>query len=318
MKTLTFKLTILSVFFCIPGLCLSQETTDYHNEYKGLVVLASTMDDAISTLGNPIRKISQFKNTARYLFKDVDISVYSDRGLINSIIIYDKSYRDKNGISVGDEFEIVKHLPDIKLVKSTITDTRNGIIYWFDNNRVTQIVLTGKLRKRKSTDRASAISQLPVPQGFDIYREPIVTPQHLDWLWQDYLLHENIAAIGKITSALRLCFHAGAVKKAKNIKTKRELTETERQEAFLDSVFQAAMWSLESNAKKHPPVLAELKRIEAICRGNTDLSYAYLLIILSKVAPEEFKAVYKANEILFSTPTGKVSFQKKTENSLAL
>ena len=50
-------------------------------------------------------------------------------------------------------------------------------------------------------------TKIPVPAkpaGFDIYKEPISTPQHLDWLWQDYLQHGKKKAIARIVDALEL------------------------------------------------------------------------------------------------------------------
>lgn len=161
------------------------------------------------------------------------------------------------------------------------------------------------------TTNVSATPPPPIPQGFDIYREPITTPQHLDWLWQDYLLRGKIEAIEKITTALRLNSYSGALEKAKGMQSKRDITEEEKKAAYLDAVFQSAMWSLESNAKQHSPVLAELKRIESATRHNSDISHAYLLIILSKTAPNEFKMISNGNGMNFLTPNGEVRFSVK-------
>lgn len=146
MNKLTLKLFIVVIVFSMPGLCLSGETIEYHNEYKGLIVNSSTLNDVISILGHPARR-SQVNKTVIYSFNGVDISVYSDTGLINSIIIHDKSYIDDNGIRVGDEFDSVKYLQEIIIVDSTIFDQKHGIVYWFRKNHVTKIVLVGKVNK---------------------------------------------------------------------------------------------------------------------------------------------------------------------------
>lgn len=148
----------------------------------------------------------------------------------------------------------------------------------------------------------------PVPAGFEIYREPIITAQHLDWLWQDYLVNGQLQAIEKITTALKLSSYSGALNKAKSIHASRPLTTEEKQAALFDAVFSAAMWSLESNAKQHSAVLAELIRIESANRNGQDASHAYLLIILTKARPDQFKIINRSNGITFSTPTGKVRF----------
>jgi len=148
----------------------------------------------------------------------------------------------------------------------------------------------------------------PVPAGFEIYRETITTAQHLDWLWQDYLVNGQLQAIEKITTALKLSSYSGALNKAKSIHVSRPLSQEEKQAASFDAVFSAAMWSLESNAKQHPAVLAELIRIESANRNGQDASHAYLLIILTKTRPDQFKIIDRHNGITFSTPTGKVRF----------
>ncbi len=134
---------IFVIISSISSICLSNEIIEYHNEYKGLIVTKSTLTDAISVLGNPV-KMGQVSKTVRYRFKGVDITAYSDTGLINSIIIYDKLYVDDNGISVGNNFDSVKQLPEIKILTTTIFDPKNGIVYWFNENRVTKIVLVGR------------------------------------------------------------------------------------------------------------------------------------------------------------------------------
>lgn len=154
----------------------------------------------------------------------------------------------------------------------------------------------------------SASPPPPIPTGFDIYREQITTPQHLDWLWQDYFANRNKDAIEKITSALRLSTYSGALKRAKEIRLKRELSANEKHEGYLDAVFQAAMWSLESNSKQHMPVATELKRIELANRRKTNPSHAYLLLVLCRVAPEEYKLINSNNGFTYATPSGEVRF----------
>ena len=155
---------------------------------------------------------------------------------------------------------------------------------------------------------AFTASPPPLPAGFSIYREQIVTPQHLDWLWQDYLVNGQIKAIEKLTSALELGVYAGALKKAQSIRGTRPLTDSEKQAAVRDAVFSAAMWSLESNAKQHHAVAAELIRIEAAERDTQGLSHAYLLTILTKVQPDKFRIVDRSGGLTFSTPSGNVRF----------
>ncbi len=146
MNKLILKMLVFAIILNIPSICLSIEIIEYHNEYKGLIVTKSTLKDAVSILGKP-NKIGKINKTAKYRFKGVDITVYSDTGLINSIIIYDQLYVDNNGISVGSEFDLVKKLSDIKIIGETIFDQKNGIVYWFKTNLVTKIVLVSRAKK---------------------------------------------------------------------------------------------------------------------------------------------------------------------------
>jgi hypothetical protein len=164
---------------------------------------------------------------------------------------------------------------------------------------------------------AQATRPPPVPAGFDLYKETITTPQHLDWLWEDYLVRGHIQAIAKLTTALNLNSYSGALEKAKHIRESRPLTAQEKKAAVMDAVFGAAMWSLESNAKQHPDVLAELTRIESSDRANPDIWHAYLLIILSRADPTRFKVVDKTNGFTFATPTGIVRFRVTASGGVA-
>lgn len=157
---------------------------------------------------------------------------------------------------------------------------------------------------------AEASTVSPIPEGFDIYRETISSPQHVDWLWRDYLKNGNVSAIEKIVSAFHLSQYAGNLDKAKEIKKTRELTSDEKQGAYLELVFRSAMWSLESNARQHPEVLAELKRIEHKKRNEKDPSCFWLLSILSRVAPGEYRENDGSGGVSFTTPDGIVRLTK--------
>jgi hypothetical protein len=160
----------------------------------------------------------------------------------------------------------------------------------------------------------------PIPAGFDIYKEPVTTAQHLDWLWSDYLGNGKIQAIAKITSALSLNAYSGSVGRAEKLQKSRPLTDQEKQAAVLDAVFQAAMWSLESNAKQHPAVLAELIRIESTTQNKIktqnkiNISHAYLLIILSKVDTSQYQMLEQNRGFTFTTPTGTLRFERPESN----
>jgi hypothetical protein len=153
-----------------------------------------------------------------------------------------------------------------------------------------------------------------VPTGFDIYKEPVTTAQHLDWLWSDYFENGQIQAIAKITTALSLNAYSGSVERKKKLQKVRPLTDQEQQAAVLDAVFQATMWSLESNAKQHPAVLAELIRIQSTTQNQINISHAYLLIILSKVDTSQYQMLEQNRGFTFTTPTGTLRFERPRSN----
>lgn len=158
-------------------------------------------------------------------------------------------------------------------------------------------------------------TKIPVqtkPANFDIYQERITTPAHLDWLWQAYLQGGEKQALAKILTALDLNTFSGALKKAKEIQKTRGLTEAEKQAALQDAVFQAALWSLESNARQRPEVAADLKHLEKEQRPRVaSASHGYLLLVLSRVAPDEYRFSEQTDGFTVSTPSGPVRFTRK-------
>ena len=150
------------------------------------------------------------------------------------------------------------------------------------------------------------------PANFDLYQERITTPAHLDWLWQAYLQGGEKRALAKILTALDLNTFSGALKKAKESQKTRALTEAEKQAVLLDGVFQAALWSLESNARQRPEVAADLKSLEKEQRSQSiSASHGYLLLVLSRVAPDEYRFSEQTDGFTVSTPSGPVRFTRK-------
>lgn len=120
----------------------------------------------------------------------------------------------------------------------------------------------------------------------------IQNPNTLDALWSYFFATGSEEPVRRIVSALNYADYSGSLEAFKTSKQ----TEEDRRKAILDSVFQAARWSIESNARNEP-------RIGEIC-GNilkdpniTKNEQLWLGVILSKAIPEKYKMVQvKAGE----------------------
>lgn len=120
----------------------------------------------------------------------------------------------------------------------------------------------------------------------------IQSPNTLDALWSYFYATGSEEPVKRIVSALNYADYSGSLEAFKTSKQ----TEEDRRKAILDSIFQAARWSLESNARNEP-------KIGEIC-GNilkdqniTKNEQLWLGVILSKAIPDKYKMVQvKAGE----------------------
>ena len=118
----------------------------------------------------------------------------------------------------------------------------------------------------------------------DINNLPINDSKVLDFYWATYSASGDPNAIRRIISALEFEKDAGAVKKYKS----SEHTEADKQAAYHDAIFQAAMWSLTSNCSQD-------EKIYSICQDwfnsgkLTKPEEMFLGIALSKANPDKVK-----------------------------
>jgi hypothetical protein len=92
----------------------------------------------------------------------------------------------------------------------------------------------------------------------DLDNLPIRTGADLDFLWARYFARGNPMPIRRIISALELEKYSGAMEKYKKSQKK---TKEEEQAAIYESVFGAAMWSLESNCKQDEDIYTICKEL---------------------------------------------------------
>lgn len=124
-------------------------------------------------------------------------------------------------------------------------------------------------------------------------------PTILDMLWADFFATGEAAPIRRIVVALNYEKYSGALDRY----AKSEKTEKDRNDAILEAVFKAAMWSLESNARQHPRVGEILEQIYFSERLSQP-EQLWLSATLAKAMPEKYEFT--------RTEAGKWTFKRKS------
>lgn len=119
----------------------------YINGYRGIFTGVSSLQDVCKELGAPIR-IEETKNGNNYIFKEVTVNFSGkDKEKANTIIIdNDYSYTDINGIKLGDMVNEIDEKIKGRRSSGTITDEKNGIVYWHNAIIIKRIVLTKSIK----------------------------------------------------------------------------------------------------------------------------------------------------------------------------
>ena len=123
-------------------------------------------------------------------------------------------------------------------------------------------------------------------------------PTVLDMLWADFFATGDALPVRRIVVALNYDKYSGALERY----AKSEKTAQDRNEAILDAVFKAAMWSLESNTQQHPRVGQILDQIY-FSGKLTQPEQVWLAAILAKAMPEQYELTHPAD--------GKMNFKRK-------
>jgi hypothetical protein len=106
----------------------------------------------------------------------------------------------------------------------------------------------------------------------------------LDMLWADFFATGEAAPIRRVVAALNFDKYTGALDRY----AKSEKNEKDRDDAMLEAVFKAAMWSLESNTKQHRRVGETLEQLY-FAGGLTHSEQLWLSFILAKAMPEKYE-----------------------------
>ena len=128
-----------------------------------------------------------------------------------------------------------------------------------------------------------------------------IEPKHpavLDMLWADFFATGDEIPIRRIVIALNYDKYSGALERF----AKSDKTAQDRNDAILDAVFKAAMWSLESNTRQHPRVGEILDQIY-FAEKLTQPEQVWLSAILAKAMPDNYELTHPAD--------GKLLFKRK-------
>jgi len=109
-------------------------------------------------------------------------------------------------------------------------------------------------------------------------------PTILDMLWADFFATGEAVPVRRIVVALNYDKYSGALDRF----AKSEKTEKDRNDALLEAVFKAAMWSLESNARQHHRVGEILEQIY-FSGGMTQQEQVWLSAVLAKAMPDKYE-----------------------------
>jgi len=109
-------------------------------------------------------------------------------------------------------------------------------------------------------------------------------PTVLDMLWADFFATGEAVPVRRIVAALNYAEYAGALDRFAT----SEKTEKDRNDALLEVVFKAAMWSLESNARQHRRV-GEILEQFYFSGELTRSEKLWLSAILAKAMPDKYE-----------------------------
>ena len=197
-------------------------------------------------------------------------------------VLAEKTLEKPNGIApvVSFSSQVLHRHPE--LLKGRLNDLRGETdaplkevvrILWLSDTPEAREVL-------KKNGYAEFLAK-PVPL---IGSTQIKSAQDLDFCWGWFFATGDTTALDPIISALEFGEFAGAAKKY----AKSKKTNADRDAAYKDAMFDAAMWSLRVNAKEDAKITEHLEKVFAdpLTPKSRGL---WLAIILSQLKPDEYK-----------------------------
>lgn len=144
---ITLRAVLLSFFTFVVGMHIAYaDYMQYDSSYKSLKVGSSTLQSLKHHHGTPLKTVEK-KNFTLYRYRDFDAAVNKSDGKIRSIIIFDRRFKDRNYLQVGDRKRSVESVLRMKIDDNVAVDRVNGIVYWFKDDRIQKIVLAHQLKR---------------------------------------------------------------------------------------------------------------------------------------------------------------------------
>lgn len=126
------------------------ETKEYLNFYRGIYTRITPIHEMLEYLGAP-NAILGIRDDIFYIYDGIEIAALKSTGRVDSVAVFDKSYIDPNGLSIGSSIpDLVQALEEKDPVMprdnvSIYFDSITGIYYLFDEARlVERILLVGR------------------------------------------------------------------------------------------------------------------------------------------------------------------------------
>lgn len=128
---------------------LATNNTSLSYPMENIDIQTDTLADILRLYGEPIARVETSTGLLKYDYGAFQVTAVPD-GILNSIMIQTSDFTDQNGLSVGDRRQrvtqaVAKQALIIDSSGAWMADSQQKIIYWFDDNKVSMIVLAADI-----------------------------------------------------------------------------------------------------------------------------------------------------------------------------
>jgi hypothetical protein len=141
------RISMKKIYFILLLLMSTAVTAEqyvYDNEYAGISVGRSSIEEVIMLHGEPNRK-SEFTNDLKFHYNTFHVTFQNNTDKSNKVLIFDTKYIDANGIKIGTSKTVLEAIFNKKIKKSYLVDRSKGLVYWLNEGLVSKIVLIHEL-----------------------------------------------------------------------------------------------------------------------------------------------------------------------------
>ena len=110
----------------------------------------------------------------------------------------------------------------------------------------------------------------------------------LDMLWCYFFAPGEKAPVRRLVKALEYEKFSGSIDKAKGLNKSEEV----QKDAYLEAVYRAALWSLESNLKQHPR-LVDICDEFVIAGDLSQPEKLWLSLVMAKALPDKYRMIHE-------------------------